>query len=154
YRWVLNRGAPRYGTEGDFLGYVGSCIDIEDRRRDRDNLRESEALYRTLAEAMPQIVWTARPDGVIDWVNERWYAYTGRAPDEDPGAAWAAHLHPEDADAARGRWEECVRAAAPYSVEHRYRRGDGSYGWHLSRALPVRDERGRVLKWVGTSTDI
>lgn len=111
--------------------------------------------YRSLAEVMPQIVWTATPAGITDYFNHRWFEYTGLTAQESQARGWQAVLHSDDAQLFAERWAACVREESPYEVEHRVLRGiDGAYRWHLCRALPMRDQHGRVAKWFGTSTDI
>ncbi|MGA9996770.1 MAG: ATP-binding protein, partial [Pyrinomonadaceae bacterium] len=120
-----------------------------------DKLRESEQQYRALADAMPQIVWTANPDGYLDYYNARWFEYTGLTLEQTQGWGWQPVLHPEDVERCLRRWATSVKTGEDYEVEYRYRRAsDGQYRWHLGRARPVRDEEGRIVKWFGTSTDI
>ncbi|MGB9179000.1 MAG: ATP-binding protein [Pyrinomonadaceae bacterium] len=120
-----------------------------------DKLRESEQQYRALADALPQIVWTANPDGYLDYYNARWFEYTGMTLEQAQGWGWQHVMHPEDEERCLRRWATSVKTGEDYEVEYRYRRAsDGQYRWHLGRALPVRDEEGRIVKWFGTSTDI
>jgi PAS domain S-box-containing protein len=115
----------------------------------------SEQRYRDLADAMPQIVWTARPDGYLDYFNRRWFAYTGFARERGcPPDGWASVAHAEDLPPALARWYESVRTGNEFVTECRFGRADGAYRWHLIRALPLRSESGRIVKWFGTCTDI
>jgi PAS domain S-box-containing protein len=116
--------------------------------------RESEALYRSLAEAMPQIVYMIGPDGTANYVNDQWVDYTGVSKEDALKHEWTKVLHPEDKPAAVDRWIRAVREGCIFETECRLRRADGRYRWHLSRAVPFRDERGEIAKWIGTSTDI
>lgn len=117
--------------------------------------REGEAFFRTLARTIPEIVWTARSDGFVDFASERWYAYTGQTPQPDQEPAWKEVVHPDDLDVCFDSWQQCVRSGSPYEVEYRLRRGsDSSYRWFLARATPVKDAQDRILKWFGTCTDI
>jgi PAS domain S-box-containing protein len=113
-----------------------------------------EATFRQLAEAIPQLVWTTRPDGYHDYFNQRWYDYTGSSPTVSQGEGWCLPVHPEDTPEATKRWQHSLRTGEPYEVEYRCRRHDGVYRWFLGRAHPVRDASGRILKWFGTCTDI
>jgi len=114
-----------------------------------------ETDYRVLAEAIPQIVWTTTPDGAVDYYNQRWVDYTGLALEESMGWAWISMLHPDDRTRSFERWRHAVETGEPYEIEHRFRRrSDGSYRWHLGRGLPLRDSKGRIVKWFGTTTDI
>jgi PAS domain S-box-containing protein len=120
----------------------------------QDALQESEARYRELADAMPQIVWTAGPDGRIDYFNQRWREYTG-ASTVAGAEAWEEYVHPEDLAVCRERWRASVAEGIPLEVKYRLRRAKaGDYRWHLGRALPVRDDSGRVVRWHGTGTDV
>ena len=116
--------------------------------------RESEALYRSMAEAMPQIVYTTGPDGGTDYVSQQWSQYTGVSKAKALKLEWLQALHPDDVLRAEQRWGEAVRDGTICETEYRLRRADGEYRWHLSRALPQRDEQGRLVKWIGTATDI
>lgn len=116
---------------------------------------EAEAGYRYLADAMPQIVWTARPDGHTDYFNQRWSEYTGMTVKQTEGWGWKPVLHPDDVERCLNRWAKAVRTGEAYEIEYRFRRAsDGSYRWHLGRAVPLRDESGVIIKWFGTATDI
>ncbi|HYO74754.1 MAG TPA: PAS domain-containing protein [Archangium sp.] len=115
---------------------------------------EGEFTFRQLAETIPQLVWTTRPDGYHDYFNQRWYDYTGMAPNSTAGEGWRLPFHPEDVPEASRRWRHSVATGEPYEVEYRCRRHDGVYRWFLGRAHPVRDASGRIIKWFGTCTDI
>ncbi|OJH37436.1 GAF domain-containing protein [Cystobacter ferrugineus] len=115
---------------------------------------EGESLFRQMAETIPQLVWTTRPDGYHDYFNQRWYDYTGMKPGDTDGEGWQLPFHPDDVPEARRRWQHSLRTGEPYEVEYRCRRHDGAYRWFIGRAQPVRDAEGRILKWFGTSTDI
>jgi PAS domain S-box-containing protein len=117
-------------------------------------LKESAERLRMLLEAMPQMTWTARPDGTIDYYNQQWYTYTG----VDPAAILDGYaplvIHPEDLSETGQRWMHSVKTGEPFEQENRMRRAsDGSWRWHLNRALPIRDALGEIRLWTGTSTD-
>ena len=114
--------------------------------------RGSEERYRSLAEALPQIVWTTDAAGTTTYLNERWYEFTGL--DRDAGVDRSGILHPDDLGPVRARWEESRAAGAIFETEYRFRRADGTYRWQLARAMPIRDEAGTITSWVGTATDI
>jgi PAS domain S-box-containing protein len=103
---------------------------------------------------MPQCIWTAGPDGQTDYVNQHWCEFSGLDPIESLGAGWAAVLHPEDAAGCFTAWSRAVATGEIFEAEYRMRRTDGVYRWFLGRGLPVRDRHGRVVKWLGTATDI
>jgi PAS domain S-box-containing protein len=110
--------------------------------------------FRDLADAMPQIVWTAKPDGLIDYFNQRWFDYTGMSLAETEGQGWRPVVHPDDIDRCLDLWSNSLCTGEKYEIEYRFKRVDGSYRWHLGRASAVRDDEGRIIKWYGTCTDI
>lgn len=117
-------------------------------------LRRSEALFRQLADAMPQMVWAARPDGYIDYYNQRWYEYTGFS--EGYGDdSWKPILHPDDVQRCVDTYYRAIRTEQPFQIEYRFKdRETDGYRWFLGRALPIRDESGKIIRWFGTCTDI
>ncbi len=117
-------------------------------------LRENEERYRFIAELIPQIVWTARADGWIDYDNPRWYEFTGLDPEKGVGWGWESVIHPDDLAEVDRRWKEAIRSGVGYTIEYRLRRFDGVYIWHLDRAIPIRDSKGNVKRWFGTCTDV
>jgi len=155
YRWVVDAGRPRFGQHGEFLGHVGSVIDMHERKLAEQTLQESEERFRQLADAMPQIVWTAGPDGTVEYFNRRWYEHTAALDSTGHGDGWLAVLHPDDRQRCLERWQHSVRTGEVYEIEYRFRFAkSGEYRWHLGRGLPVRDEAGAIVRWFGTSTDI
>jgi len=131
------------------------AADVIERRRAETELLASESRFRQLADSMPQIVWTARPEGHIDYFNERWYEYTGFGHDEPGDASWQRILHPDDVRRASEAWAMSVSTAEPFQQELRFwDRQEKRWRWFIGRALAVRDSSGAVSKWFGTSTDI
>lgn len=159
YSHVLDRGFIARDQAGQGYRMIGSMIDLTERRKLETALRESEAQFRQLADAIPQLVWITDPDGKQVYLNHRWREYTGAtsAHLQDGGrdVGWAHTLHPDDYHRTLERWRECLKTGEPYEIEYRFRRNsDGSYRWFLARATPVRDEQGKIAKWFGTSTEI
>jgi PAS domain S-box-containing protein len=113
----------------------------------------AEARFRSLAEAIPQIVWAMGADGEQEYLSPRWHEYTGQAPDMPPSERWRQALHPDDYDECFRRWAAAAETGTPWQVEYRIRRADGVYRWHLGRSVPLLED-GRVVKWYGTATDI
>jgi PAS domain S-box-containing protein len=130
------------------------CWVSASRRRAEEALRESEQRWRSLTEALPQLVWGAGPDGGCDYFSTQWTNYTGVAERDLLGWRWMETLHPDDREPTRRFWTESVAGRQPYDVEYRIRRSDGTYGWFKARGTPIRDTEGRIAKWFGTCTDI
>jgi diguanylate cyclase (GGDEF)-like protein/PAS domain S-box-containing protein len=107
-----------------------------------------------MAEAVPEIIWTAEPDGADDYFNQNCFEYTGLTFEEIRGSGWKLMVHPEDVEACFAKWQKALRNGEPYEVEYRLRRKDGVYRWFLGRANPIRDADGKIVKWFGTCTDI
>jgi PAS domain S-box-containing protein len=129
--------------------------DVTEHVRAESALRASEARYRTLAEAVPVQVWTARPDGQLDFVSPRTTAYFDASAEQVLGSGWATYVHPDDLSAAVAQWTAALATGTPYQTEFRLRMGGtGEYRWHLARALPERDASGAVVGWVGSNTDV
>jgi PAS domain S-box-containing protein len=152
--WVEHVCQPVYGEKEEFLGTRGSNRDITDGMEFERALRESEARFRALAEAMPQIVWSADASGAFDYYNPQALAYGGVRPDEVRGWSWESLIHPDDLPATLAAWQRALHTGEPNVIEQRLRRSDGEYRWHLSRGVPIRDDHGTVVRWIGTSTDI
>lgn len=121
---------------------------------DEELLRESERRYRFLADSIPQIVWTADPDGGSDYYNQRWMEYTGLTLEQTLDWGWRVCPHPDDLQSTLDAWMEAVQTGQPYCIEHRLKGKDGTYRWFLTRAVAMRDAASSILKWFGTSTDI
>jgi PAS domain S-box-containing protein len=124
------------------------------RRRAEESLRESEQRWRSLTEALPQLVWGARRDGWCDYFSTQWTNYTGVREIDLLGWRWMDALHPDDREPTRQFWTESVAGRQPYDVEYRVRRSDGTYGWFKTRGTPIRNSDGMIVKWFGTCTDI
>jgi PAS domain S-box-containing protein len=139
---------------GTPLRMLGTVRDITEQSRALQALEQSEAQFRTFAQSMPSQVWTAMPEGKLEWFNERVYAYTGVAPGALDGERWTQVIHVDDLSRALVRWRQALQTGDTYEVEFRVRRADGAYRWHLSRAIPIYDREGRIDRWIGTNTDI
>lgn len=128
--------------------------EISERKEAEEALQESEYEFRSLAEAMPQIVWITRPDGWNIYFNQQWVDYTGLSLEESYGHGWNKPFHPDDQQRAWNAWQNATKNGGTYSLECRLRRADGVYTWWLIRGVPMLDARGTILKWFGTCTDI
>jgi PAS domain S-box-containing protein len=155
YRWFLGRALPQRDDRGAVTQWIGTCTDIDDQKKAREQLGQSERRFRGLAETIPQMVWATNPGGEVTYLNPRWSEYTGTPPGRSLGWGWVDAIHPQDREASVRLWKEALETHRPAEFEHRIRRGsDGSYRWHLVRGLPLLDDRGAVTQWIGTCTDI
>ncbi len=151
---ILLRARPVRDETGAVVGAVLAQTDITAQVRTEAALRESEAKFRTIADAMPQMVWSTRPDGHHDYYNQQWYDFTGVPLHSTDGEGWNQMFHPEDQARAWSAWRHSLTTGETYEVQYRLRHRSGEYRWTLGRALPVRDESGRIIRWMGTCTDI
>ena len=131
-----------------------SFYDVTEIARTQAALAQSERDRAQLIELLPQLVWTATPDGGVAYYNQRWYEYTGVMQGATDGAGWSELLHPEDLGRVQAEWQAAMLSGSPYSAEYRLRRADGVYRWFLGRANPLRDAGGRITQWFGACTDI
>jgi PAS domain S-box-containing protein len=146
---------PLRGADGRPVGAALFAHEITARKQMEQALREGERRFRQLAETIPHLVWTAEPDGGLDYFNQRAFDYTGMSFEALIGWGWEPVVHPDDLPRTRERWGDSIRTGGTFETEYRLRRAsDGSYRWHLGRAQAVRDAHGRLVKWYGTCTDI
>lgn len=153
--WNFSRVIPILDDQGNILEWFGAASDITAQKNLQEIIRESEEKFRQLADLVPQIIWTGKPDGFIDYYNKRWYEYTGFEEIEFGDASWAPILHPDDVSLVREYWYDSVQKGTSYKIEFRLKNGtSGEYRWFLSNAVPIRDKEGLITKWFGTCTDI
>jgi PAS domain S-box-containing protein len=139
---------------GDTWTFSSFIRDISDRKRSEEQLRTSELNLRRMTETIPEMLWSATPDGAVDYCNTRVLDYTGLAQDEVAGAGWMKMIHPDDAGNMEQAWNGSVQTGNPFQFEFRCRRAsDGMYRWCVSSALPLRGSHGAILKWYGTIVD-
>ena len=151
---VLITAARLAGSTTDCVAFA---FDISESKRAEQALRDSERRFRAMAETIPDIIFTARPDGWCDYVNTRYYEVTGLLPEvdaEDRGWGWTPPLHPDDAEHVRQSWQHSVDTGEPFEAECRFHTADGSYRWFVARAKPDRDEEERIVKWFGVCMDV
>jgi PAS domain S-box-containing protein len=153
WRWVESVGTNLL-HEPSVKAVVVNFRDVTERKRAEEALRESEERFRLLTEVIPQLVWSSLPDGFIDYCNPRWLDYTGLRQEQVQGDGWAVALHTDDQPATMAAWKRAIEKGKEYQVEQRLRSKQGAYRWFLTRALPLRDAAGKVVKWFGTCTDI
>jgi PAS domain S-box-containing protein len=154
YRWLESYALPRFNATGNFLGYVGSSFDITEIKEAEAALRLSENRYRTLANAVSQLMWVNDSKGNIEFFNQRWCEYTGKSDLQLGVGLWADIIHPDDFQHTHNVRTKAIAANEAYEVECRLQRFDHTYRWHLARIVPLKNERGQVLYWFGTATDI
>ncbi|MHA6246422.1 PAS domain-containing sensor histidine kinase [Pontibacter sp. CAU 1760] len=155
YRWFLARAVPARNADGEIIKWFGTATYIHDQKMLREQVEKSEKQFRFLAESIPQIIWTTRPDGYTEYFNKRWHEYTGLHMEESQGDVWSTLLHPEDRERAVERFQYSLRTGEYYEIEYRIKNGyNGTYRWFLGQAMPMRNAEGEIVKWFGTCTDI
>jgi PAS domain S-box-containing protein len=154
HRWTAARAVPLRNPDGIITQWIGVNTDIEARKQAELALRHSEARFRTLAEAMPHLVWQTDTLGEPDYVNPRWLAVTGLDLAGLRGGGWLAALHPDDRPTLAAAWVRVLRDGGDYDADARIRGADGVYRWYRVKAAPVHDTTGAIRHWVGTCTDV
>src|SRR5580658_5865194 len=140
--------------EGKTLGAVITFIDITERKQVEEALRNGEREFRTIIETIPAFVVSALPDGSVDFLSQSLLDYAGFPREQWLGWGWRDFLHPEDADRAVNKWRVALASGEPLELEARHRRADGKYRWYLVRQVPLRNDKGDIVKWYGTLHDI
>jgi PAS domain S-box-containing protein len=152
--WVNVNAALIRDAPGQVANTLAVCEDITERKQIDEALRQSEQLYKTLAETSPALVWLARVDGTAEYVDPSWREYTGLTLEQLNEIGWTQLDHPDDRARLRAAWANCYERGENFKAEFRYRRHDGVYRWFLGRATPLKDKEGHIIKWVGVMTDI
>jgi len=132
----------------------GGLPDSTTTSRAFEEINQPEEQLRVMIDTIPALAWTSQPDGAAEFLNRRWLDYTGRSLRESLGWGWKASIHPNDLEKLMNAWLRPLGSGEPGEAEARLRRFDGEYRWFLFRAVPVRNEQGKVVRWYGTSIDI
>ncbi len=154
YRWHLIRAWPRHDGSGAVVQWNGTSTDIHDLKTALEALQASQERLRFMADAMPQKIFTATPAGDVDYFNRQWMEYTGLSFESIRDWGWTQFIHPEDVAENLRLWQHAIATGEPFLCEHRFRRSDGMFRWHLSRAHAMRDASGAITMWLGSNTDI
>lgn len=153
-RNIIANPQPIHDTEGNILGAMNVVIDITDRKEAEFALKTSESKFRTLADFMPQFIWTSDIAGNLNYFSKSVFDYSGLTFEDIQRVGWLDIVHPADRKINNRLWSDAIKNGTDFTCEHRFRRHDGAYRWQLSRAIPQRDADGVIQMWVGTSTDI
>ena len=154
YRWAIDSAAPRFSADGRFMGYVGSVIDIDDRKATEAALERSNQRFQGAVAANEGIIWTNDPDGRMTGEQPGWSALTGQSRSQYEGYGWSEAVHPDDAQPTIDAWNVAVASRSSFVFEHRVRRHDGEWRLCSIRAVPVFGADGSVTEWVGVHTDV
>ena len=169
YRLVMPDGSVKHvhvvahavSEESDGIEFVGAVMDVTEQHQARaaleqavDEVKKSQDRLRLVIDTIPGMVWSALPNGIVDFVNQPWVEYQGLSLEALDGQGLARVVHPEDVAEGAAKWRAALAAGRPSEIELRLRRADGEYQWFLSRAVPLRDELGKIVKWYGTFTNI
>lgn len=151
-RWISRRAEFVRDDHGNPVWMRGVVQDVTERKLAEVTLQESESRFRVLAQAVPNQVWSATPEGSLDWLNQKVFDYSGLAEEKLLGDGWAQLVHPKDLQRVGAEWRHSLQCKTRYETEFRLRRHDGIYRWHLARAMPIESEG--ATRWLGSNTDI
>ncbi len=154
YRWFEVRGEPLRASDGAVLSWYGVLIDIDDRRRAEEALRESEYNLRRIIDTVPGLIWSTRPDGEPTHVSQGLLDYSGMRFEDFKHAGWKAFVHPDDFPETAKAYYHAIQSGTSYQGVVRLRRANGEFRWHHARCEPLRDRQGRIIHWYGLSVDI
>jgi PAS domain S-box-containing protein len=169
-------GVPLFGSSGGVVGHIALIHDRPlvpeaqdlavlkifasragtelERQRAEDAMRESQQRYSTLAETVPEVLYTNLPDGSCDYVSQRFLDYTGMTTDAALGYGWSEAVHPMDRDRTLVLWEESLKTGRPFEAEFRFRRADGEYRWFRAQSIPMPGSDGTIVRWFGVCSDL
>jgi PAS domain S-box-containing protein len=154
YRWLSSHAVPRYDAQQNFLGYMGSCVDVTERKEAEEQARESEGKFLVMANSTPVIMWASGLDKSCTFCNQAWLDFTGRPLDEQLGYGWAESIHPEDRAGCIKTVSEAFDARQPFTQEYRVRRHDGQYRWVSDHGVPRYDAQQNFVGFIGSCVDV
>ena len=154
YRWFLSQAQARRAPGGQVLKWYGTNTDVHQQRTLQEQVRASQARFEQLLEALPQMTWTALPNGDVSYYSQRWYDYSGGSFEKLQDCGWEQLVHPDDLTDTIGKWRHSLATGEPFEDETRWRSRTGEYRWFLVRAEAIRDSTGAVAQWVGAHTDV
>jgi PAS domain S-box-containing protein len=153
-RWIKSSGLYYYSPSGEAFSLTGISIDITQQKNNEEKIKESEGRFRLLADIMPLQIWTGDENGSLNYFNNAVYEYSGLTYDDLEKDGWLQMVHPDDREENSKRWMYAVTSGEDFFMEHRFKNQSGEYRWQLSRAKPHKNCDGKIILWVGTSTDI
>ena len=145
---------PEFGVSGEITGAINMGFDVTEQVAASKRIEESEKQFRQMAELMPQKVWTSDDKGNKNYFNQTLLDYAGLSFEELKGQGWEKIIHPDDWGKNKDQWHESISTGKDYETENRLLRKDGKYLWHLTRAVALKDEDGKIKMWVGSKTEI
>jgi PAS domain S-box-containing protein len=154
YRSWFIRQVPLRDEHGKVVKWYGTAIDIEDRKRAEEAVHRSEKQLRDLIETIPAMAFVTRADGSNEFVSRKWIEFSGLSAEQSAGSGWEVTLHPDDVQQHLAKWRAAWTTGKPFESEARHRDAHGNYRWLLVRAVPLRDERGNIVKWYGAAIDV
>ncbi|WP_017730276.1 PAS domain S-box protein [Nafulsella turpanensis] len=154
YRWNIVRFIPLINAEEQVFKWIGSATDIHEAKISEERQRMAAQEFRQLANSLPQIIWTATAEGKPDYLNHKWYEYTGLPQNQEDDFDWHHRIHPDDLEQAVQGWKHSVETQEEYRTEYRIRNKEGEYRWFLAKGIPLYNAEGEIMKWFGSCTDI
>lgn len=154
YRWFIARALPLKDKDGKIIKWFGTSFDIDDEKKVLEQLKESRSKYKFLADSIPQLIYTSNATGAIDYLNKKWYEYTGIPKDNLEISSMKDIVHPEDYELLENAYFHSIKSGEIFNIEFRLKKYTGEYRWFLGRAIPMKNDKGDIVKWFGASTDI
>ena len=152
--WVRLNGRLVFNSKGEALRIYGTALDITEQKETEKILKESQAKFELISDAIPHMVWEIELDGKISYINKQWADWSGLTLEEINNEGWSAITHPDDVDSVREGWKHAFETQTMYTGECRFKNTDGRYSWFTLKTVPIRNEKGEVEQWLGTATDI